>query len=145
MPFCASCGSPVDGSFCVKCGSRVGAAMPASGPRAQQASVLADNVASALCYVLGLITGIVFLVFPPYSRNPAIRFHAFQSIFANVACLVLSMGLSIVFDALHIWRLDSLVSLAMFLLFVYLAIQAYQGKTIELPVIGPLARQKAGV
>jgi uncharacterized membrane protein len=119
--------------------------MTASGPRAQQASVLAANVASALCYVLGLITGIVFLVIPPYNRNPAIRFHAFQSIFANVACIALSIGLSIVFDALQIWRLDSLVSLAIFLLFIYLAFQAYQGKTIELPVIGPLARQQAGV
>jgi uncharacterized membrane protein len=30
-----------------------------------------DNVASALCYVLGLVTGIIFLVMAPYSQNRA--------------------------------------------------------------------------
>ena len=68
--------------------ARVGAAAPASGPAVQAAGAMADNVASALCYVLGLITGIIFLVLAPYNRNPAIRFHAFQSIFLNVACIV---------------------------------------------------------
>ena len=46
---------------------------------------MTDNVASALCYLLGLITGIIFLVLTPYNRNPVVRFHAFQSIFLNVA------------------------------------------------------------
>jgi uncharacterized membrane protein len=148
MPFCASCGSQVDGSFCAKCGARVGTAVPASGPRAQAApEVLADNVASALCYVLGLITGIVFLVFPRYNRNPIVRFHAFQSIFLHVGCIVLAILLNIVLTILHLGSLDFLVSvmwLGFFILSIYLIIQTYQGKTIELPVIGPLARQQAG-
>jgi uncharacterized membrane protein len=146
MPFCASCGSQVDGSFCAKCGARVGAAVPASGPSVQ-AAALADNVASALCYVLGLITGIVFLVFPPYSKNPKVRFHAFQSIFLHVGCIVLAIGLNIVLTILHMWSLlflGSVVWLGFFVLWIYLIIQAYQGNTIELPVIGPLARQQAG-
>jgi uncharacterized membrane protein len=35
----------------------------------QASGAMADNVASALCYVLGLITGIIFLVLPPYNKN----------------------------------------------------------------------------
>ena len=147
MPFCASCGSQVDGSFCAKCGARVGTAVPASGPSVQAApDVLADNVASALCYVLGLITGIVFLVFPRYNKNPTVRFHAFQSIFMNVAWFVIAMGLNIVLGIMHLWSLfflSSLVGLAFFVLWIIMLLQTYQGKTIVLPLIGPIAQQQA--
>jgi uncharacterized membrane protein len=104
---------------------------------------MADNVASALCYVLGLITGILFLVLAPYNRNPTVRFHAFQSIFLNVACIVASVALRIVLDILHLWELAPLVSLAILALFIFMVIQAYQGKTMVLPVIGPIAQQQA--
>jgi uncharacterized membrane protein len=149
MPFCASCGSQVEGSFCAKCGTRVGAAVPASGPPVQATGgAMADNVASALCYVLGLITGIIFLVLAPYNRNPVVRFHAFQSIFLHVACIVLAIGINIVIGIVgmfSLYFLTSLVWLAAFILWIYMIIQAYQGKTVELPVIGPLARQQARV
>src|SRR5450631_3724944 len=102
MAFCASCGSQVDGSFCAKCGSPVGGAAP-SGPVMQASGTMADNVASTLCYVLGLVTGIIFLVLAPYSKNPAIRFHAFQSIFLHVACIVVGVGLRIVLGIMTLW------------------------------------------
>src|SRR5262245_24247815 len=54
-----------------------------AGPAAPGA--MTDNVAAALCYALGLLTGIIFLLIAPYNQNRAIRFHAFQSIFLNVA------------------------------------------------------------
>src|ERR1035441_10220370 len=145
---CATCGSPVEGQFCAKCGGRVAAASSAaSGPTMQASGAMADNVASALCYLLGLITGIIFLVLAPYNKNPVIRFHAFQSIFLHVACIVIMIGLNIVLGILHLWGmffLGSLFWLAFFVLWIYLLIQAYQGKTIVLPVIGPLAQQQAG-
>jgi uncharacterized membrane protein len=145
MPFCASCGAQVDGGFCAKCGARVGAAAPASGPPVQAAGAMTDNVASALCYVLGLITGILFLLIPPYNRNPAVRFHAFQSIFLNLACFVASIVFNMVLAILHLWELFPIVSLAILAVFIYMVIQAYQGKTIVLPIIGPVAQQQARV
>ncbi|MDZ4246338.1 MAG: hypothetical protein U1D67_04370 [Dehalococcoidia bacterium] len=39
---------------------------------------LAENVSGLLCYVLGWISGIVFLILE--KENKAVRFHAFQSI-----------------------------------------------------------------
>lgn len=110
----------------------------------QAPAVMADNVASALCYVLGLITGIIFLVLTPYNRNPAIRFHAFQSIFLNVAVIVASIVLNVVLGILHLWALDPLVSLAILALFIFMLIMTYQGKKIVVPVIGPIAQQQAG-
>lgn len=108
---------------------------------------MADNVASTLCYVLGLVTGIIFLVLAPYNRNPTVRFHAFQSIFLHVACIVFWIAVRIVMlEILHMYFLfflTSLMWLAAFLLWIVLLLQTYQGKTIVLPIIGPIAQQQA--
>ena len=145
MAFCATCGSAVEGEFCAKCGGRVGAAPSAApGPAMQASGAMADNVASALCYLLGLVTGIIFLVMAPYNKNPVIRFHAFQSIFLNVVCIVASIVLNMVLVMLHLWALTPLVSLAILVTFIFMLVMAYQGKTIVLPVIGPIAQQQAG-
>jgi uncharacterized membrane protein len=112
----------------------------------QASGAMADNVASALCYLVGLITGIIFLVLAPYNKNPVIRFHAFQSIFLHVACIVVAIGLNMMLGIMHLWGmffLGSLFWLACFVLWVILLLQTYQGKTIVLPVIGPLAQQQA--
>jgi uncharacterized membrane protein len=110
----------------------------------QASGAMADNVASALCYLLGLVTGIIFLVMAPYNKNPVIRFHAFQSIFLNVVCIVASIVLNMVLVMLHLWALTPLVSLAILVTFIFMLVMAYQGKTIVLPVIGPIAQQQAG-
>jgi uncharacterized membrane protein len=108
---------------------------------------LTSNVAGALCYLFGAITGVAFLLIQPYNQDRAVRFHAFQSIFLTVAWFILWMGISIitsisVFSFLYI--LTPLVSLAGFLLWLYLMFQTYQGRRVVLPVIGPLAEQQAG-
>ena len=148
MAFCASCGAPVEGKFCAKCGAPMGAAVPPPGAAPGVAAAgMTDNAASALCYVLGLITGILFLVLAPYNQNKTIRFHAFQSIFMSVACILFSMVFNIiVFSGLHMFSLlflSPLISLAFFILWIYMIITAYQGKTVVLPVIGPIAQKQA--
>jgi uncharacterized membrane protein len=112
---------------------------------------MADNVASALCYALGFITGIIFLVMAPYNQNRVVKFHAFQSIFLSVAVIVIRIALSIVFGLIgsisgffFAFALFSLYGLACFILWLYVIISTYQGKTIVLPIIGPLAQQQAG-
>ena len=147
MAFCASCGAPVEGKFCAKCGAPMGAAVPPPGAApGGTAAGMTDNAASALCYVLGLITGILFLILAPYNQNKTIRFHAFQSIFLNVAWIVFWMVINIVFSALHMWSLlflSPLIGLVFFILWIYMIITAYQGKKVVLPVIGPIAQQQA--
>ena len=147
MAFCASCGAPVEGKFCAKCGAPMDAAGPPPGATSGPAATgMTNNAASALCYVLGLITGILFLVLAPYNQNKTIRFHAFQSIFLSIAWIVISMVINIVFSALHMWSLmflSTLIGLAFFILWIYMIIAAYQGKKVVLPVIGPIAQQQA--
>ena len=157
MPFCASCGGQVEGAFCAKCGAAIQAsAAPPPGayaPPPAAAAGMTDNVASLLCYLVGFVTGILFLVIEPYNKNRAIRFHAFQSIFLNVAWIAVYIVLSIISSILLavsfslfplIGVLHLVVNLALLALWIYMMVSAYQGKHVELPVIGALARKQAG-
>ncbi len=173
MPFCKNCGSQVDGQFCAKCGTPV--APPAAGsytapppagqgyvqpaapdyaqPPAATAGGLTDNVAGLLCYVVGFITGILFLALAPYNQNKFIRFHAFQSIFYSAALIGLWIVLSIlgaIFHAIVGFGFGLLWSLVMLLVWlgslgvwILLMVKAYQGQKYMLPVIGPLADKQA--
>lgn len=140
MPFCTNCGASVDGRFCAQCGTPVGGGAPPPDPASRvNVAGLSDNAAGALCYVLGFITGILFLVLEPYNRNRTVRFHAFQSIFLSAAYIVVNLalgatGLFFVLPAVHV---------AFFILWVYLLVVTFQGKKIALPGIGPLAEQQA--
>jgi len=95
-----------------------------------------------LCYILGVITGVLFLVLEPYSRDPFIRFHAFQSIFFNVVVVVIAVVLGIV--PLLGWILYPFFLLAAFIVWIVLMVQAYQERRWKLPVIGDLAEQQVG-
>ena len=148
MPFCANCGAQVEGQFCGKCGSPTAAA--GAGPQtaaaptmANATNVMADNVAAALCYVLGLITGIIFLAIAPYNQNRAIRFHAFQSIFLHVAAIAAIIVGNFVLGMMHLWMLEPLIGLACFGLWIFMILKAWQGSKIVLPVVGQLAEQQA--
>ena len=161
MAFCASCGSPVEGRFCAKCGAAMGAAPPSGGPAptytppppaAATAAGMTDNVAGALCYLVGFITGILFLVMEPYSKRPFVRFHAFQSIFFSLAWIALSMAISIVFSivglALHMWviflPLRMIIGLAGFVLWLFCMFKANSGEWFQLPIVGPMALKQSG-
>ena len=147
MAFCANCGSPVEGKFCVKCGAPVGAAgsveTPPPASPAAAGTGLQENVASALCYLLGFITGIIFLVLAPYNQNKTIRFHAFQSILVSVGLLVINFASSIVLPLSLSLPLSGLIGLAGFLLWLFLMYKAYNGEKVVLPVVGPMAEKQA--
>jgi len=143
MAFCPSCGNAVEGRYCAKCGTAVDpAAPPAVNLPAVSAAGLPENTAAALCYLLGLVTGIIFLVLEPYNKNKLIRFHAFQSIFLHVAVIIVWVALRTVLPW-GMWYLMSLIDLAFFVLWIYLLVQTYQGKKVVLPVIGDLAAKQA--
>ena len=143
MAFCPSCGAAVEGRYCAKCGTAVDPAAPPAAPvPVVSAAGLPENTAAALCYLLGLVTGIIFLVLEPYNKNKLIRFHAFQSIFLHVAVIIVWVALRTVLPW-GMWYLMSLIDLAFFVLWIFLLLQTYQGKKIVLPVIGDLAAKQA--
>jgi uncharacterized membrane protein len=115
------------------------------------AASMSDNVAGALCYALGFITGIVFLNLEPYSKRPSVRFHAFQSIFFSVGWIALSIALTTILltleAAVHFWfiflPLRVLIGLAGFLLWLFCMYKAYEGGCYQLPVVGEFALKEA--
>ena len=54
---------------------------------------LTDNAAGALAYVT-IVPAIVFLVMPPYNTSSYVRFHAWQSIFLNIAAIIFYIACS---------------------------------------------------
>jgi len=103
-----------------------------------------------LCYVLGLVTGIIFLVLEPYNRDKFVRFHAFQSIFLHVAFIVLFVVLGVL-GAILPWGLDFIVTLARIVVWlggvgawIYMMVKAYNNEKFKLPVVGDIAEKQAG-
>ena len=175
MTICTKCGAmvPDGGAFCGSCGSpattqaaatampaatAVPAAAPAAAvPGASVARVsagLSMNLAAALSYSLGLITGILFLVLEPWKSNRFVRFHAMQSVLFSVACIVISIVWSIVvgilvnFTGFWILTVDVplrlLFGLAIFLVWLYVMFQAYSQREYRLPWIGDIAAKQLG-
>lgn len=146
MPFCANCGSEIQGQFCGSCGQRAGApASPAAGG-------MTDNLAGLLCYPLGFITGTIFLVLAPYNQSRFVRFHAFQSIFLSVAWLAISIAHSLLtslffrvsFGLLGLVDvLWTLLRLGMLVVTLLLMLKAYMGERFKLPILGDLAEKQA--
>ena len=68
-------------------------AAQAASPSAS--SGLNSSQAAALSYLLGPITGVIFLVLDPYKQDRFVRFHAMQSIVYSVACIAFSVVWSV--------------------------------------------------
>lgn len=110
------------------------------------AGELKPNVAGALCYPLSFVTGILFLVLTPYSRDRFVRFHAFQSIFLFAAYIGLSIAMGIISNILpwpFSWMISSVPRLLWLAGTVWTMYQAYKGEKFKLPVIGDLAETQA--
>jgi uncharacterized membrane protein len=126
------------------------------GPAAPVAAgtAMSSNVAGLLCYILGFITGIIFLVIEPYKKDKFVRFHAFQSIFFNVALIVFWIAYTIVATILGFVSLGILamvmglvgllISLAVLAYWIFLMYKAYNNELYKIPFIGDLAAKQAG-
>ena len=111
----------------------------------QQAdSGLQQNVAGLLCYVLGWLTGIIFLFI---DKRPFVRFHAMQSIILFGGIHILHIVLAFLFPALHLWSflfaISGLLSLVSLVLWILLMVKAYQNEWYKVPVVGDIAMQKS--
>jgi uncharacterized membrane protein len=150
MAFCAKCGAQVNegAAFCQACGAptpsatATGQATGAAPAPATGATGMTSNVAGMLSYILGFITGIIFLVIEPYKRDPFVRFHAFQSIFYWVACFIIGIALITILP-FSLYPLIWLVRLAMFVGWIFLMYKAYSNEKFKLPLIGDLAEKQA--
>ncbi|MGB2627754.1 MAG: DUF4870 domain-containing protein [Candidatus Acidiferrum sp.] len=149
MAFCKACGQEIGtATFCPKCGANqaAGTVPTASAPVSASASPtsgIEENIAGLLCYVLGWVTGIIFLLI---DKRPFVRFHAAQSIvvFGGLTIIRIGLGMMSVFGHGMFWALFSLIGLVGFVLWILLMIKAYQHELFKLPIAAPIAEGIAG-
>ena len=99
-------------------------------------SGIQENLAGALTYLFGWITGLIFFLI---DKRPSVRFNAMQSIILSVATMIVYFILFLI-PVLGL-ILGILVWIAFFVLWLVLIVRTYQGKTWKLPVIGGLAEK----
>ncbi|EMA35795.1 DUF4870 domain-containing protein [Halococcus hamelinensis] len=120
-------------------------------------SGLDSNVAGALSYVFGFVSGLIFYLIE--KEDEFVRWHAAQSIALSAVVVAVSIGLSFVGTAISVatfsgssglFLVGSLLSLVLGLVWLavtvgavavwlYLILRAYQGRTVRLPIVATLA------
>ncbi len=97
-----------------------------------------ENIEGLLCYFLGFITGILFLILE--KDNKFVRFHAMQSIVISVVFIVISVIIGMI--PIIGWVLSPLIGLVGLILWLLLMFKAYKGEKFKLPIAGDFAEQQ---
>jgi len=110
------------------------------------------NIAAALSYLFGLISGVIFFAMETESRF--VKFHAMQSMLASVAAMILWIAFMVVWTVLvRIPFLGVIAAIVGFLGWAVLALgllavwlfcmfKAFQGERFKLPFIGEVAEKQ---
>lgn len=109
------------------------------------------NVAAALSYLLGLITGIVFYAIEKDSRF--VKFHAMQSILVSLGVIVVWVVYVVLANVLA-WipilgwialaLLWAVIAIGALVLWIVLMLKAFQGERFKLPWFGDMAERQMG-
>lgn len=155
MAYCASCGQDVgSASFCPKCGAAQSAASaaPAVGsagtataaaPATVSTQGLEENIAGLLCYALGWITGIIFLLI---DKRPWVRFQAAQSIAVFGGLTIVRIALGVMSEMIGglvgfgvLSMIGMLVGLIGLVLWIFLMFKAFKHESFRVPVAASIA------
>lgn len=108
------------------------------------------NVIAALTYLLGFVTGLIFLYLEPYNQDEFIRFHARQSIGFSVLWFAIEVVFG-VFIAVMPHGLGALlnfiltlINIAMAVFWVVLMYKAYSGERYRIPELADVVDSIAG-
>lgn len=103
---------------------------------------LDENIAGALCYVLGWVSGIIFLLLE--KENQFVRFHAWQAIATFLPLTILIW----IFQWFFFWAffiggtIIWLLGVLWLILWLVLMFKAYQGEKYKLPLVGDFAEKQ---
>ena len=107
-------------------------------------SGLAPNIAAALSYLCGIVTGVIFFFIEKDNRE--VRFHAMQSIILSIVSILFQILVRILAALPVIGFLAAIlsvvVSLGFFVLWILLMVKAYQGEHFKIPYLGDIAEQQ---
>jgi uncharacterized membrane protein len=102
--------------------------------RERSSTGLEENVAGFFCYLLGFITGIVFMVVE--KKSHFVKFHAKQSTITFLILFVISLIIG------WIPIIGFLVLILSLILWLVLMIKALKGERYRLPIVGKMAEEK---
>src|SRR5580704_1572842 len=97
------------------------------------------NVIAALTYLLGFVTGIIFLYLEPYNQNEFVRFHARQSIGFSVVWFATNVIFGVFLAVLPhqlgglFGFLQGIVNLGFAIFWLFLMYKAYSGERYRIP------------
>jgi uncharacterized membrane protein len=97
------------------------------------------NLAAALTYLVGFVTGIIFLIVE--KENKFVRFHAMQSTLAFLGLLFIQLLLKVTpfVGGLLFFGVLMPFSAVLWLVLLY---KAYQGEEFKLPLVGQMAADR---
>jgi uncharacterized membrane protein len=104
-----------------------------------------NHIVAAATYLLGFITGIVFLYLEPYDKDDFVRFHARQSIAYSAAVIVVNIVFGVFVAILPravggvIDGIRELINLGFAIVWLVLMWKALTGQTYRLPYLADMA------
>lgn len=114
--------------------------MDATPPATGKSSTgLDENLAAAMSYVAGFITGAAFLLIE--RDNRFVRFHALQSTVTFLGVAVLHLVVNVV-PILGALLSVFVIFPATVVLWLFLIVKAYRGERFKLPVVGDFVEQQ---
>lgn len=99
-----------------------------------------QNLMAALSYLLGFITGIIFLLLE--KENKFIRFHAMQSTITFGGLFVINIILNLI--PVLGWAVNLILFPISPILWIILMVKAFQGDYFKLPYVGEIAEKQVG-
>ena len=97
------------------------------------------NLAAALSYLVGFVTGIIFLLVE--KENKFVRFHAMQSTLLFVGIVLVNIVLNMIPLLGFIVGVVVVIPLSA-VLWLLLMFKAYQGEEFKLPLVGQMAADR---
>ena len=140
--------APVDKQTIFKEESAEAAATMETAEKKPTSVGLEENIAAALCHIP--LIGLIFFFIE--KGNKVVRFHALQVIMLSVVLIVASIAVGILTGLLSFMKLGMLGLLisgpfyflimpASPILLIFMAIRAYNGKVLNLPIIGKFSEE----
>ncbi|MGC1398156.1 DUF4870 domain-containing protein [Candidatus Binatus sp.] len=108
------------------------------------------NIIAALTYLLGFVTGLIFLYLEPYNQDEFIRFHARQSIGFSVAWFAIAIVFGVFIAVLPhglgalLNFILTLIDIALAVFWVVLMYKAYNGERYRIPELADIVDSIAG-
>ncbi len=109
------------------------------------------HIIAALTYLLGFVTGLIFLYLEPYNQDEFVRFHARQSIGFSVAWFAIAIVFGVFIAVLPhglgalLNFILTLIDVALAVFWVFLMYKAYNGERYRIPELADVVDSIAGI